>query len=184
MLAGHAAASSATALTCIVHEDVVRAAEEALAGDHPLWADSYVIGRVEAIDREGPAVRLRLAPTHVFDGDPSEPFEIAVRPDGPPDPSTWAVGQLYFVALSAGPEEDGTGTHVAPCAPNFWITDAEQLDRLLRAAPTLTVLEPVALGPTARPDALPLIAASLGIGVIAVVSWLVFRAGRRRSAVR
>lgn len=165
-------------LTCVQHPDVERAAREAIAGDHPSWAGSYIVGRVDEVEHRFHApVVLTVTPTHVFAGDLADRIQLAARSDGPPDPSSWRVGAHYFLALADAPELDGADGLVAPCAPNFRITTAEQLDRLVDVAPGVEVRDDVPS--LSSPDA-PLdfpIVLGLAVGVIGLGSWLAF--GRR-----
>lgn len=169
-------------LTCVPHADVERAAREALEGDHPLWAGAYIVGRVDAIERPLHApLTLRVTPTHVFGGDLADRIRLAARSDGPPDPRSWRVGGLYFLALADAPELEGIDALVAPCAPNFRITTAEQLDRLILVAAGVEVRDDgVSLASTDAPLGVPIVL-GLAAGVIGVGSWLAFG---RRSRVR
>ena len=154
---------------------------EAVGGDHPLWADSYVVGRIDSVATpEHDAVRLTLTPTHAFGGGPQQPLRLAARSDGPPDPSIWDVDDLYFVSLSGSEGVDGADAVVAPCAPNFRIADADQLDRLIDAAESVTILEPDAVPQSSLP--VPLLVGLIGASAIGLVSWLAFRTRRQESA--
>jgi hypothetical protein len=171
------AAPGTAALSCVHHEDEVAAAIEAVGGDHPLWADSYVVGRVDSVATpEHEAVRLTLTPTHAFGGGPQQPLRLAARSDGPPDPAIWDVDGLYFVALSGFGGVGGADAIVAPCAPNFRIDDAAELERLIGAAPAVTVLEPDAVPPSGLP--VPLLAGVIGASGVGLLLWVAF--GRRR----
>jgi hypothetical protein len=165
-------------LTCVQHADVEQAAREALDGQHPLWAGAYIVGRVDGIEHPLHApLTLTVTPTHVFGGEPADRIRLAARSDGPPDPSSWRIGGHYFLALTDAPELEGVEGFVAPCAPTFRITTAEQLDRLIRAAASVEVREEVlTLSSAEAPFGFPIIPA-LAVGVIGVGSWLAF--GRR-----
>jgi hypothetical protein len=165
-------------LTCVQHADIERAAREALGGDHPSWAGAYIVGRVDGIEHPLHApLTLNVTPTHVFRGDHADRIRLAARSDGPPDPSSWRIGGHYFLALTDAPELEGVDGLVAPCAPNFRITTAEQLDRLVRAAAGVEVREDVLrLASAEAPFGFPVVLA-LAAGVIGVGCWLAF--GRR-----
>ncbi len=181
LLAAHLAAAEADALTCADLGDGVAAAMEAVGGDHPLWADSYVVGRIDSVATpEHDAVRLMLTPTHAFGGGPKQPLRLAARSDGPPDPSIWDVDDLYFVSLSGSEGVDGADAVVAPCAPNFRIADADQLDRLIDAAESVTILEPGAVPQSSL--RLPPLVGLIGASAIGLVSWLAFRRRRQEFA--
>jgi hypothetical protein len=135
------AESDTDALTCIAHEDVRAAAREAVAGEHPHWADSYLVGRVEAVERIGlEPIVLTVTPTHVFGGGPhQEELRLAARQDGPPDPASWRAGSLWFLALDADEPIEGTDALIAPCAPNFEVADAHDLASLVAVASEVDV---------------------------------------------
>jgi len=181
LLAAHMATSGATALSCVHHEDQVVAAAEAIGGDHPLWADAYVVGRVDSVTAsEHDAVRLTFTPTHAFGGGPQQPLRLAARSDGPPDPSIWDVEGLYFVSLTEPDGVEGADAAVAPCAPNFRIADADQLDRLIDAAQSVTVLEPDAVPHSSVP--VPLLVGLIGASAIGLQLWIAFGRSRQESA--
>jgi hypothetical protein len=174
ILVAHVAASGSGALVCADHGGDEAAAMEAVGGDHPQWADGYVIGRVDAIDDlPHTGVRLTLTPTHAFGGAPREPIRLATRVDGPPDPSMWAVGAMYFLSVSGPEGVEGADGIVSPCAPNFRISDAGQLDRLVAAADSVTVLEDDVVVASAVP--MPILGAFIGAVAIGLVSWRAFR---------
>lgn len=170
----------ASGLTCVQHPDIERAAREAVAGEHRSQAAAYIVGRVDGIAHPLHApIMLTVTPTHVFAGDLADRIQLAARSDGPPDPTSWRVGAHYFLALADAPELEGADGLVAPCSPNFRITTAEQLDRLVDVAPGVEVRHDVAsLSSPDAPLGFPLVL-GLAAGVIGLGSWLAF--GRRSS---
>ncbi len=177
---GVASSAGAVGLTCARHEDVVVAAEEALVSDHPLRGTSYIVGRVDEIRRGAHApITLVVTPTHQFSGDQPDRLRLAARSDGPPDPAGWEVGGFYFLALVEAPDVDGADRLVAPCAPNFLITSADQLDRLMRAAPAVELRDVAPTFASVLGPPLPIFVALTLATAIGIGSWLAF--ARRRS---
>lgn len=171
--------AAGVSLTCAPHPDLERAALEAVAGDHPSWADAYIVGRVDEIQHPPfDGIRLSVTPTHVFSGDIADRIRIAARSDGPPDPASWSIGAYYFLALAGESELDGVSGLVAPCAPNFRITTTEQLDRLIGAAPTVEVRDEVSLS-ASDPGLGAVVVLGAAASVIGLWSWVAFRRPRR-----
>lgn len=172
------------ALSCVGHDDLLVAAQEVVAGDHPGWADASIVGHVDAIERaEFAPIILAVTPTHVFGGDLPDAIRLAARSDGPPDPQSWTVGAQYFLALETASGLEGVDAIVAPCAPNFVIETADELDRLVSAAATVEVREPRIPQTSSTFNLGTTLAIGLGLGVIGLGSWLAFRR-RSRSAER
>ena len=185
MTAAIAPPTASVGLTCIRHVDVEQSAREALAGNHPSWADAYIVGRVEGIARPLHApMTLTVVPTHVFSGDPADRIRLAARADGPPDPNAWQIGSLYFLAVTDAPELEEVSGLVAPCAPNFRITATEQIDRLVDAAPDVDIREEIPAA--ASSDSIPTVAVAIASAsaLIGFAGWLAFgrRARRDRRA--
>jgi hypothetical protein len=164
-------------LTCIQHPDVERAAREVIAGHHPSWAEAWIVGRIDRIEHPVHApITLTVTPTHVFAGELAPRIRLAARSDGPPDPSSWRVGAHYFLALADAPELEGVDGLVSPCAPNFRITTAEELGRLIGAAPNVEVRDEELPLSSGMPFDVPVFM-GLTVGIIGLGGWLAF--GRR-----
>jgi hypothetical protein len=178
-----ATAASTMGLSCVVHEDVQSAAEEAVAGEHPGWADAYVVARLDEIElRDGEPITLTVTPTHVFGGRVGTTIRLGARADGPPPPADWTIGELYFLALSEVREVEAVEAVVAPCAPNFRITDQDAFDRLIRAARTVEVRQPEAeLVSTDLPSG---VVVGISLAAIGLGSWLAFRRRSRSDEPR
>ncbi|HEX2141022.1 MAG TPA: hypothetical protein VHK28_01935, partial [Candidatus Limnocylindria bacterium] len=147
-----------------------------VAGEHPLWADAYIVGRVESVEREElEPITLVVTPTHAFGGDVPQRMRLAARSDGPPPPDSWRVGEHWFLGLEhAGAIEDVNAT-VAPCAPNFRVTTSDELDSLVQAATTVEIR---GVGASIAPaEAPPGTVAILGVSVVAmgIAAWVAFR---------
>lgn len=175
--------TSVVALSCVRHDDLLVAAQELVAGDHPGWADASIVGRVDAIERSDLApIILAVTPTHVFSGDVPDAIRLAARSDGPPDPQLWTVGAHYFLALESSSGLEGIGAIVAPCAPNFAIENADDLALLVRAAPSVEVRDPGM--PQTSSSSAPGRTFAIGAGIVmaGLGSWLAFRRRPRRPA--
>jgi hypothetical protein len=136
-------ASDVSALACVERPDDETAAREAINGEHPDWASGYIVAVVEGVQSDGGLLAVTVRPTHVFAGTYAERMTLRARSDGPPDPEMYRVGRSYFLSLGrVGPPSDEL--LVQPCAPNFAVT-AEQLDRLVDAAPRVEIREPGSL---------------------------------------
>ena len=164
------------ALSCIGHDDLLVAAEELVAGEHPGWADTSIVGRVDTIERaEFAPIILVVTPTHVFGGDVPDGIRLAARSDGPPDPQSWTVGAHYFLALETASGVEGLSAIVAPCAPNFVIETADELERLVSAAAEVEVREPGIAQSSSDLHLGTTLAIGLGVGMIGLGSWLTYR---------
>ena len=168
------------ALSCVGHDDLLVAAEELVAGEHPRWADASIVGRVDTIERaEFAPIILGVTPTHVFGGDVPDVIRLAARFDGPPDPQSWTVGAHYFLALETASGLEVVSAIVAPCAPNFAIETPGELERLVSAAADVEVREPGIAQSSSDFHLGTTLAIGLGAGMIGLGSWLAYR---RRSA--
>ena len=179
-----ASGSAVDGLSCVGHEDVQQAAAEAVAGEHPLWADAYIVGLVESVEREGlKPITLVVTPTHAFGGDIPQRIWLKARSDGPPPPEFWRVGEHYFLGLEHARTIEDVNATVAPCAPNFRVTTSDELDRLVQAATTVEIRSVGAS--VAPPEAPHGTVAILGLAVAAtgVAAWLAFRRRSRRGQI-
>ena len=161
------AAADVRALSCIELPDVHRAAEEAIKGEHPLWAKGYMVAVVENVveDDGGGLLSVAVRPTHVFAGDYPERLTLRARPDGPPDPRMFRPGRSYFLSLDR-PTSDGGELLIQPCAPNYEVTP-EQVEHLAAVAPHVELREAGVPAPDdAIPVGWPLVA---GIAIVAVI---------------
>lgn len=170
------AARGATAIVCANDwETVEDGAAQAVAGQHPLWADAYLVGRVVHINR--PAVNwestvLTVSVEVLFSSEFPASVELAIGPHGPD--FGYAEGRRYFLSIhrSIDPQTDHD-LYLAPCAPTFEITWVEQLDRLLAASPSENVVARPEFGETGLPGGVVL-AGLLGFALLGL-SVLAFR---------
>jgi hypothetical protein len=165
-----------SALSCVERPSDIRAAEEAIQGEHPLWAMGYIVAVIESVteDDDGGLLSVSVRPTHIFAGEYGDVITLRARPDGPPDARNLRPGRSFF--LSLGRAAPGTGELlIQPCAPNFEVTP-EQVDQLVAVAPEVEVRD--SQSPNAEPESLPwpLIAAAAFIAVVGVgVGAIVWR---------
>ena len=172
------AAGDVRALSCIELPDVHRAAEEAIKGEHPLWAKGYMVAIVENVmeDDRGGLLSMAVRPTHVFAGEYPERLTLRARPDGPPDPRMFRPGRSYFLSLDHGPPGSGE-LLISPCAPNYEVT-AEQVEHLVAVAPHIELRQADVPGSDdAVPVGWPLAAGIAIVAVIALGSAMIVRRG-------
>ena len=168
------AVGSVRAVSCIELPDAHRAAEEAIKGEHPLWAKGYMVAVVENVveDDEGGLLAVEVRPTHVFAGDYPERLTLRARPDGSPDPRMFRPGRSYFLSLDRQTSDAGE-LLIQPCAPNYEVTP-EQVEHLAAVAPHVELREADVPAPDAAiPVGWPLVAgiaiAVIGLGTAMIV---------------
>lgn len=179
MLALAGTSSSASSLSCVDLPNLETAAVELVRGKHPLWADAALIGTIEAIDRSADPMLLRIRPAILFSGNYPVVAELGVRPDGPPDHRIFHVGSAYFLSVIAG-GPDGPASFVAPCAPNFAVTDESQVQRLVTASPDADIRAAVEPAAFASTSPLPVIIVLAGALAATGLTWQGYRSRYRR----